>query len=508
MNRSASIRAAQRRHRQWPALLGLLGALALPGPQGAAAAGPARQSPQPVAAALPLAASTAAAAPRKAGAAVLRVPPLHFTQRKLANGLGVIALPDSGSSTVSVHVWYRVGGKDDPPGRSGFAHLFEHMMFKSTRHMQSEQFDRLTEDVGGFNNAFTADDVTAYHSTVPANHLERLLWAEAERMSGLMVDEANFKSERAVVQEEFRQRVLADPYGRLFNALAPYSFEVHPYKRPVIGSIEDLDAATLDDVRRFHATYYRPDNAVLIVAGDFDPAQLDAWVNRYFGAIEAPAAPVPRVTAKEPPRTENRAALLHGPNVPLPAVALLWQGPAAASADAAALQVAAALLSAGESARLNEALVYRQRVAQSAGFDVSLRADAGVLTAYAIAAGATPPEALVGPLLQEIERLARGPVPAAELDKVKTQMLTSELSARQTPSGRATSVGWAVILRGDATAANRELDELQAVTAADVQRVLKQYVQGGKRVTLTYTQAPSPAATPSAAPASAQESKP
>jgi len=449
------------RRREWLSLLAVLGAPALPYQAHAAAA--------------------------------LHVPPLRFTQRQLANGLRVIAAPERGSATVTVHVWYRVGGKDDPTGRSGFAHLFEHLMFKSTRHLKSEQFDRLTEDVGGFNNAFTAEDVTAYHSTVPANHLERLLWAEAERMSNLNLDEANFKSERLVVQEEFRQRVLSDPYGRLFNALAPYGFDQHPYKRPVIGSIEDLDAATLDDVRAFHATYYRPDNAVLIVAGDFEAPQLDAWVDRYFGPLASPATPVPRVTIKEPPRTRSRSAQLNGPNVPLPAVALLWQAPAAASGDAAALHVAAALLSAGESSRLNEALVYRQRVAQSAGFDVSLYADAGQLTAYAIAAGKTQPEALVGPLLREIERLARGPIPAAEMDKVKTQLLTSALNGRQTPSGRATSIGWAVILRGDAEAANRELDELQAVTAADVQRVLKQYVQGGQRVTLTYTQAAAPA---------------
>ena len=436
----------------------------------------------------------ALALPYQAQAATtLHVAPLRFTQRRLANGLRVIAAPERGSATVTVHVWYRVGGKDDPAGRSGFAHLFEHLMFKSTRYLKSEQFDRLTEDVGGFNNAFTAEDVTAYHSTVPANHLERLLWAEAERMSNLNLDEANFKSERLVVQEEFRQRVLADPYAGCSMRWRPRGFEQHPYKRPVIGSIEDLDAATLDDVRAFHATYYRPDNAVLIVAGDFESQQLDAWVDLYFGPIPSPTTPVPRVTLKEPPRTRSRSAQLTGPNVPLPAVALLWQAPAAASADAAALHVAAALLSAGESSRLNEALVYRQRVAQSAGFDVSLYADAGQLTAYAIAAGKTRPEALVGPLLREIERLARGPIPAAEMDKVKTQLLTSALNGRQTPSGRATSIGWAVILRGDAEAANRELDELQAVTAADVQRVLKQYVQGGQRVTLTYTQAAVPA---------------
>src|SRR5687768_5076312 len=211
-------------------------------------------------------------------AAPLSVAPLPLSQRTLANGLQVITIPDRSSATASVQIWVRAGGKDDPPGRSGFAHLFEHMMFKSTKHMPNEMFDRLTEDVGGQNNAFTAEDTTAYHSVVPSNHLERILWAEAERMANLNVDEANFRSERAVVEEEFRQGVLANPYGRLFNALPEQGFEVHPYRRPVIGSIEDLEAATLADVRAFHATFYRPDNAVLIVAGDFDPPQLERWI--------------------------------------------------------------------------------------------------------------------------------------------------------------------------------------------------------------------------------------
>src|SRR3954454_9729793 len=181
------------------------------------------------------------------------------------------------------------------------------MMFKATRDLPAESFDRITEDVGGSNNAFTADDTTAYHEVIPANHLERLIWAEAERMGSLVVDEANFKSERAVVEEELRQRVLADPYGRFFRLLIPSnSYAVHPYKRPGIGSIEELEASTLDDVRSFHATYYRPDNAALIVFGNFDEGQLNAWVDQYFGVIKPPAAAIPRVTAVEPPRTGPR----------------------------------------------------------------------------------------------------------------------------------------------------------------------------------------------------------
>lgn len=419
---------------------------------------------------------------------LIEVPRLAVRQRTLANGLQVLSLQGGGSGSVAVQVWYRVGAKDDPAGRSGFAHLFEHLMFKGTRYLRPEQFDRLTEDVGGQNNAFTAEDVTVFESEVPANRLESLLWAEAERMSNLDVSEANFKSERAVVEEEFRQTVLADPYGRLFDAIAPYAYSVHPYKRPVIGRIEDLEAATLDDVRAFHDTYYRPDNAVLIVTGDFDPAQLDTWVDRYFGPLSHPAAPVPRVQVAEPVRTASRSAVLAAPNVPLPALMLIWQGPRADHPDAPALTVAQALLAGGDSARLNQALVYRERLAQSVGFDAELHTDAGALVAYAIAAGTTRAESLLVPLMREIAILGSGPVRAAELDKAKTQLLTAALVSRQSAQGLGEALGWATILHRDPLYINRDLDALQAVTGADVARVVRQYLLGRPRVVLQYVQ--------------------
>src|SRR6187401_40765 len=167
-----------------------------------------------------------------AGFAQARMPQLTFTDRTLPNGLRVLSAPDSSSPTVAIQVWYHVGSKDDPEGRSGFAHLFEHIMFKATKNMKSEMMDRLTEDVGGFNNAFTNPDVTVYYEVVPSNYLETLLWAEADRLSGLTVDEPNFKSERSVVEEEYRQSYLAPPYGMLEYLIEQQSFTVHPYKRP------------------------------------------------------------------------------------------------------------------------------------------------------------------------------------------------------------------------------------------------------------------------------------
>ncbi|WP_269430327.1 M16 family metallopeptidase [Sphingomonas sp. Ant H11] len=243
------------------------------------------------AALLPL---TSVAAKPTPPASAPAIKPIGFTERTLANGLRVYAIRDTSTPNVSVQVWYDVGSKDDPAGRSGFAHMFEHLMFKATRNLVSEQMDRLTEDVGGNNNASTNDDYTEYHETIPANHLQRLLFAEADRMAALVVEPKSFASERDVVKEELRQNTNARPYGKLFSLYFPaISYTRHPYARGTIGSLDNLQSAQIDDVRAFHATYYRPDNAVLVVSGNFDPKQLDAWVDQYFAGIKRPTHPDP-----------------------------------------------------------------------------------------------------------------------------------------------------------------------------------------------------------------------
>jgi len=432
-------------------------------------------------------------APPAVGAAApvaetLKVPRIAYRERKLGNGMTALSVESHASPTVSVQVWYHVGGADDPDGRSGFAHLFEHMMFKGSKYMKSEQFDRLTEDVGGENNASTAEDVTAYQAVVPSNHLETLLWAEAERLLNLRVDAASFTSERAVVEEEYRQRILASPYGLFFEAVRTQPYLRHPYRRGVIGSIENLDAASVADVVAFHATHYRPDNATLVVTGDFDPRQLDAWVDKYFAPIPRPAAPLPRRDATEPAWSADRTITVKAPNVPLPAVATVWLAPPVTDADAPALQVAAALLTAGESSRLNQALVYRQQIATQASFSADLRAGPGLLIASAIAAGGKSPAAVRAALLAEVKRLADRPASRSELDKIKTMLLTQAFSSRQTPLGLGMALADAAVLGGDANRVNTDLDDLQRVSAADVQRVLRRYVTGAHSVAFDYVQ--------------------
>lgn len=431
--------------------------------------------------------SAATLAPPAHAADTLSIPAIQYRERTLPNGLQVLSVENHASPNVAVQMWYHVGSKDDPKGRSGFAHLFEHLMFKSTKHMHAEQMDRLTEDVGGENNASTGDDITNYFEVVPSNHLQTLLWAEAERLSNLNVDEKNFKSERAVVEEEYRQSVLAQPYGKLFNAIDEYSYKVHPYHRPTIGSIPDLEAAKLPDVIAFHNTFYRPDNATLIVAGDFDPKQLDAWVDQYFGWIPKPATPIPQVDAKEPKRGKDERYTVTSATAPLPAVAMTWLIPPAADGkDLIPLQVAAALLSQGDSSRLYQSLVYRHQVAQQVGADADGRVGPGLFTVYAIlASGHTTAEAQKL-LHEEIVWLATQPIPAAELDKVKTQLLTSELRQRQTAQGVAFALGQATLTEGSPARVNSDLDALQKVTAEDVHRVLRDYVTGAHSVTIDY----------------------
>ncbi|MBN8553136.1 MAG: insulinase family protein [Caulobacterales bacterium] len=417
----------------------------------------------------------------------VEVAPLGFQLRTLPNGLQVYTRQDSSTADVTVQVWYRVGSKDDPEDRSGFAHLFEHIMFKSTRNLPEETFDRLTEDVGGFNNASTWDDFTNYFEVVPANHLERMLFAEAERMGSLVVNEESFDSERAVVQEELRQRILASPYGRLFGLYMPREiWREHPYRRAGIGSLENLQAATIDDVRRFHETYYRPDNAVLIVAGDFDQGQLDAWIDQYFSPIDNPSRPLPANGVQEPAPAGPREATYYAPNVPLPAVVVAWQTVAYGDADRAALTVLDGILSTGESSRMYRSLVYDTQIAAQASSAPDFAQQGGSLAAYSLMTGDHTVQEGEAAILAEIARFRDEPVTEAELNEAKTELIAGILRQRESVDDQAFALGYALMMTGQAATADQEVAAIQAVTAADIQRVARQYLTPERRIVVRY----------------------
>ena len=441
------------------------------------------------------------------------VPPMAFKHATLPNGLQIYTVEDHATPIVAVQVWYHVGSKDDPPGRSGFAHLFEHMMFKGNTHLTADAFDNLTENIGGENNAYTADDVTVYHETVPSNYLNPILWAEAERMSALALTDANFASERDVVKEEYRQRTKANPYGEFYLNIEKKSFAVHPYKRPGIGSIEELDASKLPEVKAFHSTFYRPDNATLVVVGDFNQEELDGWVKKYFGAIPKPSAKIPRVSVKEPPRKEDKRDTTYSERAPLPAIAITYLGPSVRNEDASALSLLGEIMAGGESSRLYESMVYQQQVVQSVSCDADLREDLGLISfRLIIATGKSVAEAEKS-LNNEVDQVLKNGITEAELEKAKTRFLTGKIQERETFNGKASALGQAAVVYGDPDRVNTDLAKLQAVTAPQVKEVLNRYLTGKKKTVIEYlpqpqkTAPPAPGASP-APPAEKQEKQP
>jgi zinc protease len=422
-----------------------------------------------------------------AAASRIEVPPLQYKERRLANGLRVVSMRDTSTANVSVSVWYEVGSKHDPEGRSGFAHLFEHILSRKTRNMPYNMINRLVEDVGGDRNASTSSDRTNYYESVPARYLETMLWTHAERMARPVVDPQVFETERNVVKEEYRQSILAPPYGRLRLLITDNAFDVSPHRRSTIGSIEQLDSARLEDARAFHEAYYGPDTATLIVSGNFDQKQLDGWVDKYLGPIPARAGKMPLAIAiRDSKRITPRTATMYAPNVPLPIVGSVWRIPGLAHRDMAAIEVMDGILTAGESSRLHKSLVREKKIATQAVAQLARFEEEGYYSPTLILAGGRTVEEAEVALAAEIERIRTQPVTAAELAEAKNELLAEALRQRETFSGRASGLGEVLVRSGDPRQWDKLIAAYQRVTPADVQRVARTYLASASRVDLRY----------------------
>ncbi len=423
----------------------------------------------------------AAALPATAADALKVTPPkLEVREHKLANGLDLLMYEDHAVPVATVEVWYHVGSKNEKKGRSGFAHLFEHLMFKGSANVGPEEHKNFISSVGGRYNATTDFDRTLYFQVFPSNYLERVLWMEADRMRSLDISDENFKSERDVVKEERRLRVDNPPFGRLREVVLDKTYTTHPYKIDVIGSMRDLDAATVEDVRDFHATYYVPNNATLVVTGDIDPAQTIRWAEKHFGGIPQ-GKPIPRDIPKEPAQTAERRAVDYHPNTPLPAVLITYHIPEAVSRDLYPLQVAGNVLSSGESSRLYQRMVYEKQMAVEAGGETMALEDPGVFFFFAFLQDGQKPEDGEKELLAAIDKLRAEPVTDAELVKTKNQLISALVFGRQTGLDKADAIGNAKVILNDVSLVNRQLAEYQKVTAADVERVARAYFKPENR---------------------------
>ena len=416
--------------------------------------------------------------------AAVRPPRMEYTVETLPNGFTVVLSEDHSTPIVHADLWYHVGSKDERAGRTGFAHLFEHMMFKGSKNVEPEEHASMIASVGGQSNAYTNDDTTVFWETVPAQYLPLILWLEADRMATLRIDESTFKAEREVVKEERRLRIDNQPYGRLTEILYANAFSVHPYKHTTIGSMADLDAASVADVRDFHSTYYVPGNATLALVGDFDSAQAMDLVTKYFGRIPKSDRPIVRDYPKEPPSQRERRVTITE-NWPLPAVVVAYHITYDGHPDSYPLHLTSKILSDGESSRIFKSLVYDKGIAVSAFGGGNIIEEPNLFFAVAVVQrGHTPADAEKA-LIEEFDRLRAEPVSEKELQRAKNQFFRDYITDRESTQGKAGQLAHALVIHRDITTADGEVEVFDRLNVSDVQRVARTYFTPENRLVLT-----------------------
>src|SRR5216683_2707825 len=352
--------------------------------------------------------------------AASRPPKLQYQITTLPNGLTVVLSEDHSTPIVHLQLVYHVGSKNEKPGRTGFAHLFEHLMFKGSKNVQPESHTSMLASVGGQSNAYTTDDETVFWETVPAQYLPLVLWLEADRMATLTIDKDTFTNEREVVKEERRMRVDNQPYGRLNEIIYDQAFTVHPYKHATIGSMQDLEAASVDDVRDFYRTFYVPSNATLVLVGDFDSTQALQLVNNYVGRVPKALREVPRDIPQEPPQTKEKRVTLQEPG-PLPAVVVAYHVTNDGNPDSYPLHIAAKVLSDGQTSRIYKKLVYQKQIAVAAFGGPNLIEDPNLFYAVAVVQPGRKPAQVADALIAEFDLLKSEPITERELQRAKNQ---------------------------------------------------------------------------------------
>jgi zinc protease len=411
-----------------------------------------------------------------------QLPPIKFKEFKLKNGLRVIMHEDKSTPIVAVNVWYHVGSKNEVIGRTGFAHLFEHMMFQGSKNYNDDYFKPLQE-AGANINGSTNPDRTNYYEVVPSNFLELALFMEADRMGGLLdamtLDKLN--NQRDVVKNERRQRYDNQPYGTAFEKIFAQMFPVgHPYNWTTIGSLEDLSAASLEDVKGFFRQYYVPNNASLVIAGDFDEKQAKAWVEKYFGGIPTGAA----ITRPNPamPKMSGETRKTYEDSVQLSRLYMVWHSSASNSTDEAALDMLSSILSDGRGSRLTSNLVYGKQIAQDAGaFNYALEAGGMMIVQSTAKPGKTLDE-IEKEINTEIERLKNEPPTAEEMSRALNSIESSSVFGLQNVLAKADQLNNYATYLGKPDYFQKDLDRYRKVTAADIQRVAKNYLTANRFV--------------------------
>jgi len=410
--------------------------------------------------------------------------PITYTEFDLPNGLHVILHEDHSTPIVAVSVMYHVGSKDEDPKRRGFAHFFEHLLFEGSENIGRGEFARYVEKAGGVLNANTNGDRTYYYEVLPSNQLELGLWLESERMLHARVENKGIDTQREVVKEERRQRYENQPYGSILPEVLDRAYTKHPYKWPTIGFMEDLNAASEADYKKFYKTYYVPNNAVLVVAGDITVAGARELVTRYFGDIPKGGTP-PRTSVVEPPMKGEVRDVVYD-KIQLPAVVMAYRIPAYGTKDFYAVDMLNRLLSNGNSSRLNTKVKDQEQKALYVGSFSLPFEHPGLTIAFGIANMGVSADSLEQAMDREIDRTRNELIGDKELAKLKAQIETEFVTGNSRMEGIAESLASAWTFLGATERMNTEIDQYLAVTAQDLQRVARAYYTSGNRVVLHY----------------------
>lgn len=407
---------------------------------------------------------------------------IFYNKFQLSNGLRVIVHEDPTSPMAVLNILYDVGARDENPQKTGFAHLFEHLMFEGSAHIPD--YDTHVHHAGGESNAFTGSDMTNYYVQLPAYNLETAFWLESDRMLGLDFNEQSLKVQKGVVVEEFNERCLSKPYGDVWHHLQALAYTEHPYQWPVIGKkIEHIEQAKLEDVKDFFFTHYRPNNAILTVAGGVSTAQVRLWAEKWFGDIPA-AAPRVRQIAPEPPQTQPRRQILHA-EVPADAIYLAFHMCSRQHPDYHAIDVLSTILGEGTSSRLSKALVKDQPMFSNLYASLSGNLDSGLFIIVGKLSEDTAPQAAEQALWEQLDLLKQQPISDEELQKTKNKMEATIAFSEVSLFDKAFDLAYFEWL-GDLDEVNTEMEKYRNITAADILRVAQQLFVPENSCTLLY----------------------
>ncbi|MCL6267509.1 M16 family metallopeptidase [Flagellimonas myxillae] len=410
---------------------------------------------------------------------------VSFEEYDLDNGLHVILHQDNSAPVVTTAVMYHVGSKDEDPEKTGFAHFFEHLLFEGTKNIERGEWDKIVSSNGGSGNANTFLDRTYYYETFPSNSLETGLWLESERLMHPIIGQIGVDTQKEVVQEERRLRVDNSPYGAFFEVLLKNLYTKHPYRWGVIGSLDHLSSATLDDFKNFNQTFYVPNNAVLVVAGDFETQKTKKMISDYFGPIPK-GAEIQRNVVTEDPIVNTKKAVYHDPNIQIPAILLAYRTPGQAEREAYVINMISTYLSDGESSKLYKKLVDEKKIALQI-FSVPIDAeDYSCYVVGGLPVGENSIQDIKNEIDAEILKIQTELISEKDYQKLQNKFENNFVNANSSISGIANSLAENYMLRDNTNLINTEIDIYRSITREEIMEVAKKYLKVNQRVELEY----------------------